>query len=71
MRNGNLVDRAAKLTDGNAIADELFLSVFTRLPTPEERQDVAEALKGQSNRTAALNEVVWAMIASAEFRFNH
>lgn len=70
-RNGNVADRVAKLADANAAADELFLSVLTRLPTAEERADVAEALKGAANRPQAVAEVVWALVASAEFRFNH
>ena len=70
-RPGNLIDRAAKLDDPNAVADELFLSVLTRRPSPDERSDVAEALKAVPDRRAALAEIVWALIASAEFRFNH
>jgi hypothetical protein len=70
-RNGNLLDRTSKMTDNNAIADELFLSVFVRLPSAEERQDIADVLKVSSNRPAAISEVIWAMLASAEFRFNH
>ncbi|HEX3147354.1 MAG TPA: DUF1549 domain-containing protein [Gemmataceae bacterium] len=70
-RAGSLVDRAAKLTDVDALADELFLSVLTRLPTTDERKDVADALKTVPNRSVALTEVVWALVASAEFRFNH
>lgn len=71
QRQGNLLDRTLKLSDNAAVADELFLSIFTRPATPEEKQDIAEALKGQSNRLAATAEIIWALIASAEFRFNH
>jgi len=53
------------------VGDELFLSVYTRPATSEEKIDIADALKGQSNRQAALAEIIWAMLASAEFRFNH
>jgi Protein of unknown function (DUF1549)/Protein of unknown function (DUF1553) len=70
-RAGNLVERTMKLSDDDAIADELFLSVFTRLPTLDERKDVADALKAVPNRSAGLSEIVWALVASAEFRFNH
>ena len=70
-RPGNLADRLLKLTDPDAVADELFLSVLTRRPTAEERQDVADALKARPDRPAALAELVWALLASAEFRFNH
>lgn len=71
LRPGNLLDRAGKLTDPNAIADEMFLSVFTRPATDEEKKDIAEILKGAPDRNVVLSETIWAMLASAEFRFNH
>ena len=43
----------------------------TRRPTADEVQDVADALKTPGERTQVLGEVIWAMVASAEFRFNH
>jgi hypothetical protein len=70
-RPGNLLDRLAKLSDPNAAADELFLSVLTRLPTADERRDVAAAIAGAKDRPAALGELVWALVASDEFRFCH
>jgi hypothetical protein len=70
-RPGNLLDRLTKLTDADDVAEELVVSVLSRMPTAEERQDVAAALKDAANRPAALAEVVWALLASAEFRFNH
>jgi Protein of unknown function (DUF1553)/Protein of unknown function (DUF1549) len=71
QRQGNLLDRMLKLTDVDAIADELFVSVLTRRPTADERQDIAEALKIGPSRSVALSEIIWALVASAEFRFNH
>ncbi|HET6575081.1 MAG TPA: DUF1549 and DUF1553 domain-containing protein [Fimbriiglobus sp.] len=67
-RPGDLTDRLGKLSDPRAVVDELFLSVLSRPPTNAERSDVAAVL---SSDKAALPEVVWALIASAEFRFNH
>ena len=61
----------AKLTDSGAIADELFLSVLSRPPAPEEKADVADALKHAKDRNTTLTELVWALVTSAEFRFNH
>jgi len=60
-----------KINDPNAVADELFISVLTRQPSSEERKDVVDALKGVPDRRTALAEIVWALLASAEFRFNH
>jgi hypothetical protein len=70
-RAGNLTDRLA-LLQSDAIADELYLSVFTRPATAEERKDVADFLAARrDDRAKALQEMVWALLASAEFRFNH
>jgi hypothetical protein len=71
VRAGNLTDRLIKLADADALADELFMSVFSRRPTTDERHDVSDSLKGTKDRTAAITELVWALVASAEFRFNH
>jgi hypothetical protein len=66
------VDRLTKLTDVGAVADELYLSVLTRQSSAEERKEVADFLAGRRNdRGAALQELAWALLASAEFRFNH
>ncbi len=70
-RAGNLTDRLAKLKSDEAIADELFLSVLTREPSAEERADVASILATAPDRATAITELVWALLASAEFRFNH
>jgi hypothetical protein len=69
-RPGNLTDRLARL-QGVALADELYLSVFTRLPNSEERQDVTDYLANRPDRPTALREIVWGLLASTEFRFNH
>jgi len=63
--------RLAKITDANLLADEMFLTVYSRPATADEKNDVAEALHKASDRTTAINELVWALLASAEFRFNH
>jgi hypothetical protein len=71
-RAGNLTDRLAAMGEANAVAEELYLSVLTRMPTDEERREVADYLKGHAaDRAAALRELAWALLASAEFRFNH
>jgi hypothetical protein len=75
LKQGNLSDRLGKLPNDNpqAVAAELFLSVLTRPPTSRETEDITEyfeGLKGES-RTAALSEIIWALVTSSEFRFNH
>ncbi|MCI0457907.1 MAG: DUF1549 and DUF1553 domain-containing protein [Gemmataceae bacterium] len=72
LRPGNLTDRLGRLAGSGAVAEELYLSVLTRPPTDEERLEVGDYLAGrQADRGSALQELAWALLASAEFRFNH
>ncbi len=71
-RAGNLVERLTKLPDARKIAEELYLSALTRLPTDEEQTIVADYLERfEDRRTEALGELAWALITSVEFRSNH
>jgi hypothetical protein len=70
--NGSLVGRLAPLADAAAVAEELYLSLYSRRPTDEERADVAQYLSERGKeRVPALQELAWAMLTSTEFRFNH
>jgi hypothetical protein len=68
----NLIARLAALTDASAIADELYLSLFSRRPAVDERALVERYLQSRGkDRVPALQELAWAMLLSTEFRFNH
>ena len=68
----NLTDRLGKVEDPEAFAEELYLSVLTREPTPVEARDVKTFLDqhGKDRKTAA-RELAWALLTSIEFRFRH
>jgi len=69
--NGNLVERLGKLTN-DKIADELYLSVLTRLPASDERGLVESYLKKHAGqREKAIGRLAWSLLASAEFGVNH
>lgn len=71
-RAGSLADRLATPKDSAAIAEELYLSILTRKPGEDEYKEVADYLKARpTDRAAALQDLAWALLASAEFRFNH
>jgi hypothetical protein len=71
-RAGNLTDRLLHLATADAVAEEVYLSVLTRLPSDEERKEVADFLTARrQDRAGALQDLLWALMASAEFRFNH
>ena len=67
-KDDNLTGRLAKLS-GAAVADEMYLSILSRMPTADERAEVAGHLKRRGEQRAlAIRELCWALIASAEFR---
>jgi hypothetical protein len=71
-RPGNLTDRLLCIAEPEKLADELFLSVLSRLPTDEERVDVAEVLAGPAEqRDVSVKHVIWALLTSTEFFVNH
>lgn len=68
----NTTERVIKQTDPRLAAEELYLGVLTRLPTDEEAAAVAAHLAARTeDRAVAVQELVWALLNSAEFRFNH
>ena len=70
-REGNLVDRLAKLKSPEEIAEAVFTNVLSRQPSKEERAMVDAFLKKQPDRDRALGDLVWALLSSTEFFVNH
>jgi hypothetical protein len=68
---GSLISRLKELKTTDEVADEVYLSVLTRRPVAEEREEIAQHLENRNDREAALQEMVWAKLLSAEFRLNH
>lgn len=74
-KNGNTSGRALALPKDNdrAMVDELFLSVLSRPATDSEAQEFVSMLAGTEGdaRRMAVQDSAWALLTSAEFRFNH
>lgn len=69
---GNLTDRLNQIAEPRGLAEELYVSVLTRRPTDVEVRDVEQYLAARPNeKPAAVQELVWALLTSAEFRFRH
>jgi hypothetical protein len=66
--------RIAKLVlaepDDSKLADSLYLTVFSRYPSADERKIAVEYLSG-GDRRAKTEDLVWTMLNSIEFVFNH
>ncbi|MCA9121843.1 MAG: DUF1549 domain-containing protein [Planctomycetaceae bacterium] len=71
-RDTNLVGALSQLDDSVQIANQLYLSLLTRLPTEEEVAEVQSYLDSHvSSRPAAIGRLAWALLASTEFSVNH
>lgn len=64
---GRAVRLADSDMDSEEIADELYLSVFSRFPSDLERKYVLGLLKGVENRRSVVEDLMWAMVNSPEF----
>jgi hypothetical protein len=64
--NGLLV----KTADDDRLIDELYLATFSRPPRDDERQAVKAAFQGADRKEAA-TDLLWALLNSKEFAFNH
>ena len=80
--SGGTVDMLLKLgLSDQRMVEYLFLSAFGRYPTEKERDEVAADLRGANGKNAegwsvdprrpVLEDLLWAMLTSKEFMFNH
>jgi hypothetical protein len=71
---GTAFDRWSAFTDPAAMAEDVYLSIFNRRPLADEAAEVVKivsAAKTEKDRAEALQPLVWGLLLSAEFRFNH
>ena len=68
---GNLIERLSAMPTEN-VAEELFLSIFCRLPEDQEREQINDFLQqNHAKRSDAVRQLAWAMLTSMEFAVNH
>jgi hypothetical protein len=72
--SGLLKSLAAPFLTDDQRLDALFLSTLSRYPTDSERELMGEpvaAATTEAERQQALGDILWALLNSAEFTFNH
>jgi hypothetical protein len=70
--NGSLVQLLTKKTNHVAAVRAAFVAVLSRLPTDAEIERSTEFLAGdKATQNKRCSELVWALLCSSEFRFNH
>jgi hypothetical protein len=67
----NLVARLAAMTDTGKLVETVVWTVLSRPPQRDERAYLAKWIEGHEDRARACSQLVWALLTSAEFRFNH
>ena len=66
-----LVERLAKIESPEELANEAFVAVLSREPNEIESREISEYVQTSKDRRLACEDVIWALLTSAEFRFNH
>jgi hypothetical protein len=67
--------RIAKLVEKKATpeqaVEELYLAAFARSPTAAERQTALDYVQNQQDRRRGLEDLLWVLLNTREFMFNH
>lgn len=67
---GRIARLVREIPDDGRLAEELFLTVFSRFPTETERQAALAYFQGRARREAA-EDLTWSMLNTTEFLLNH
>jgi hypothetical protein len=65
------LNAAAPEQSPDALIDELYLAALSRLPRDDERLIMREAFGAGTDRRQAAEDVLWALLNSKEFLYNH
>ena len=85
MMNGNMTERTvdtrqssspfaqllAREKDNEQVAVEVFLRCVAREPNDQELTVCLDHFRNTSNRSEALEDIVWSLLNSKEFIVNH
>ncbi|MDB4786754.1 MAG: DUF1549 domain-containing protein [Planctomycetaceae bacterium] len=70
--SGNVTHRMLQNVDLAAGTQDLYLTCLTRQPTAAETKAVVDYINSRpEEKQACIVEIAWALLNSAEFRFNH
>ncbi|MBI5092367.1 MAG: DUF1553 domain-containing protein [Candidatus Hydrogenedentes bacterium] len=68
---GRLERLAAATTPPAEVAGELYQSAYSRPPTDEEKAQIDTYMAGSPDHKTGLEDVMWSILNSKEFVFNH
>ncbi len=71
-RDGRAASLAAKTLSHEQVIDELFLATLSRVATDRERKLLLVAFQeGSGNRREAVEDILWTLLNTKEFLYNH
>ncbi len=70
-RTGRAAQLAGSASSAAEIIDELFLAALSRYPTDGEREVMLAAFDGAADRRESVEDVLWTLLNTKEFVFNH
>jgi hypothetical protein len=53
------------------VVESIYLACLSRKPSPEEMQKLEAILAAEPNARNAVDDILWAVLNSREFLFNH
>jgi len=69
---GQLAQKLNPMEDPKGLTEELYLTVLTRRPTDAEVNEAVQQLAARpTEKPVVVRDMIWALVTSAEFRFNH
>ena len=79
LHNAEEMEKKIKAPEGRLAAmmkkddavEEMFLSTVARLPSEAEKKVIEESLKSGDAKEEVYRDLMWALLNSKEFGFNH
>ncbi|MCA9046407.1 MAG: hypothetical protein KDA69_18925, partial [Planctomycetaceae bacterium] len=69
--NGRLARLFKEETPIPTVVEELYLAAFARFPSAEERQVGEDYLNSAEDKRKVAEDLLWTILNSREFVFNH
>lgn len=70
-KEGRIGKLLAAKTELSLLIEELYLGAYSRFPSPAEKKLALAKLTAAKDKPAATEDVLWALLNSPEFLFNH
>jgi hypothetical protein len=70
-KTGSLAALLKSELDDAKLVEQLYRLALVRSPSEKEKQSVQLLLKGEGSREEKFRDLLWALLNSKEFAFNH